>query len=137
MTKVVQKYKVLDSVTGISATETDSTVYDVRGCEDVVFDFLCTLNTGFSTGTVFFKGKILGCDTRDGTFREILTTAELVVDTPQQIPSAANAPGTVLPRFIKVKWEETGSMTSFTATCTMRYNRPKRGKGVSHGYMGG
>lgn len=139
MTAVTLKNKLLDSVASISATETDGTVFDLRGAEDVSFTVLATLNTGFSTGTNYFKCSILGCNTRDGTFVPLngLETAELVVDVAQQIPSASNAPGVVLPRFIKVKWTETGTISAFTATCRMLFNRTKKGPSVAHGYMGG
>jgi hypothetical protein len=138
MTTVAQKSKLLDTVTGISATETDSTVYDLRGMEGVRFQFLSSLNTGFSSGSVFFKGSILGCATKNGTFVPTgIESAELVVDVPQYEPAEADAEGTILPRFVKVKWTETGSMTSFTGTCRVFYSRPRRGKSVDHGAVSG
>ena len=137
--------KVISTVTGISATTTDcdetAGYYEIpRGADNISFRFLATLNTGFSTGSVFFTGTIVGCDTPDGTYTPIpgLTTLELVVDVGQTFPSASDAPGVTLPRFIKVKWTETGSMTSFTATCTIRYNLDGgAGRQYSPDYVGG
>ena len=143
---VQQKSKVISTVTAISATTDDcdeaAGYYEIpRGAENISFTFLATLNTGFSTGSVFMTGQIIGTDDPSGTFGGLpvaFTTAELVVDVAQTVPSAANAPGGVLPRFIKVRWTETGSMSSFTATCTIRYNLPAgAGRQYSADYVGG
>lgn len=132
---VALKSKLLDTVTGISATETDATIYDLRGMIDLAFTFLSTLNTGFMTGSVFFKGSVVGCDTSVGTFVPIngLETAELVVDVAQTVPSTTNAQSVVMPRFAKVKWTETGAMTSFTGTARLWYNRMFLGPNIDHG----
>lgn len=133
--------KLLDTVTTISATETDATAFDLRGMKDILFRVLATLNTGFTSGSVFFKCSIIGCNTETGTFLPIegLATAELVVDVGQTIPSPTNAPNIVLPRWIKVVWTETGAMTSFTATCRMYYEMDETGPGkqYSSGYQSG
>lgn len=143
---VQSRSKVISTVTGISATTDDcdeaAGYYEIpRGAENISFTFLSTLNTGFSTGSVFFTGAIIGTDDPSGTFAALqsaLTTAELVVDVAQTLPTAANAPGVVLPRFIKVRWTETGSMISFTATCTIRYNLPAgAGRQYAPEYVGG
>ena len=103
------------------------------------FQFDVALNTGFSAGSVYFKGYILGCDRPDGTFVRIpgLATGELTV-AGEIIPSASNGPGVRLPRFLKVEFDETGSMTAFTATVTMRYNLPGgAGRQYEADYRGG
>ncbi len=136
---------VISTVTTIAATTIDADAaagyYEIpRGAENISFTFLSTLNTGFSTGSVFFTGQIVGSDDPSGTFTpiEATLTAELVVDVGQTLPTAANAPGLVLPRFIKVKWTETGSMTSFTGTCTIRYNlRTGAGRQYAANNLGG
>lgn len=133
--------KLLDTVTTISASEDDGTAVDLRGMKNVSFHVLATLNTGFVSTTNFFVCTILGSNTETGTYVPIagLTTAELVVDVGQHIPSASNAPGVILPRWIKVRWTETGTMTSFTATCRMYYDMDETGPGkqYSSGYQGG
>lgn len=137
----VLRSRLLDTVTGISATETDSTAVDTRGMRSINFVFLSTLNTGYSAGTVYFKGSIVGSPTQYGTYTPVpgLETAELVVDVGQTVPSAANAPGVILPRWIKVKWTETGSMSSFTGTCRMFYEMDPTGPGKQYSadYLGG
>lgn len=106
-----------------------------RGAENVYFDVLSTLNTGFSTGTNFFVCQILGTDDPTGTFEPIAgcVTAELVVDVGQQIPSAANAPGVRLPRFLKARWDETGTMTSFSGRVKIHFDLPG-GAGIEHDF---
>lgn len=136
-----EKSAAISTVTTISADTTDpSTPYELpRGAQDVSFAFEVSLNTGYSAGSAYFKGYILGCDTPDGTFVRIpgLATGELTV-AGEVIPTAANAQGMTLPRFLKVEWDETGSMTSFTAVCRVRYNLPGgAGRQYDAGYVGG
>lgn len=146
---LVQKSHVISTVSAISATTFDADdngggttgYFEVpRGANRIGFVFLSTLNTGFSTGSVYMTGQIWGCDTPNGTYYPIPSTitAELVVDVPQYLPTAANAVGITLPRFIKVKWVETGSMSSFTASCTMFWeDAGGAGKQASFDNLGG
>lgn len=119
------KSAAVSSVSSISADTTDpSTPYEIpRGAQDVSFAFEVSLNTGYSAGSNYFKGYILGCDTPDGTFVRLpgLATGELTTSG-EVIPTAANAQGMTLPRFIKVEWDETGTISAFTAVCRIRYN---------------
>jgi len=142
MTTFAAKSKLLSSVAAISADTTETTLgdsgfFDMRGMEDAKFDFLCTLNTGFSTGSAYFVGEVWGKDTPGGTARLVAVTAEFVVDVAQQIPSEANAPGAVYPRYCQIRWNETGAISSFTATARVRYNRPKIGPSVNHANVTG
>ena len=122
------KSAVISTVTGITADTTSSPAYELpRGAEDVAFDFTVSLNTGFSAGTNYVKGYILGCD-RPGE----LTVAG------ETIPSASNGPGVRLPRFLKVEWDETGTIDAFTAECRIRYNLPGgAGRQYEADYRGG
>lgn len=129
---VLSKSKVISTVEAITADTIDADdprgYYEIpRGARNIRFTFLATTNAGFSTGTNFFVGRILGADDPSGTFTRVagLETAELVVDVAQQVPSAANAPGVALPRFIKVEWDETGTITDFDATCRIHYELPQ------------
>lgn len=142
--RVVPKSKVISTVTGISAdvTETDEAAgyYEIpRGAENISFQFEVDTNTGFSADTNYFKGYIVGADDPAGTYVRIpgLATGQLTV-AGEIVPTAANAPGITLPRFIKVEWDETGTMTSFTARCRIRYDLPAgAGRDASPGYLGG
>lgn len=135
--------KLLDTVTTISATETDSTIYDTRGWTDVQFDFAVSAVTG-GDGSNYFTGEILGCDTETGTFVPVpgLATGKLNSTTQASdysVPASSVTTPVVLPRFIKVRWTETGTITGFTATCRARYNRSPDGGGRQYqaGYQGG
>jgi len=135
------KSAAISTVTTISADTTDpSTPYEVpRGAQDVSFAFEVSLNTGYVADTNYFKGYILGCDTPDGTFVRIpgLATGQLTT-AGEVIPTAANAQGLTLPRFLKVEWDETGTMTSFTAVCRIRFNLPGgAGRQYAADYVGG
>lgn len=142
---VNQKSKIISTVTTISADTVDcdeaAGYFEIpRGAENVKFTFLATLNTGYSAGSAFFKGYIVGAHSPGDTFTRVAgcVTGELVVDVAQQVPTAADAPGVVLPRFVKVEWDETGTMTSFTATCRIEYDLPAgAGRDGSPGYLGG
>lgn len=142
---VAPRSTVISTVTGISADTDDADAaagyYEVpRGAERISFDVLATLNTGFSSGSAFFKCQILGANDPSETFVPIvgLVTAELVVDVGQRIPAAADAAGVTLPRFLKVRWDETGAMTSFTATCRINYELAVgAGRQYSADYAGG
>lgn len=134
-----EKSAIVSSVSAITADTTGS-VYEVpRGAQDVSFAFEVALNTGFSANTNYFIGYVLGCDTPDGTFVRIpgLATGQLTV-AGEVIPSAANAQGMTLPRFIKIEWDETGTIDAFTAVCRIRYNLPGgAGRQYDADYRGG
>ncbi len=121
----VTKSRLLATATSITATTTDANVYDIRGMSDVRFMWSCTAAAGGSAGTNYFKGKVLGAEKSDGTFVEIsgCTTGEFIAAATEQTPSAANAPGVTLPRFIKIQWVETGTITDFDATVRMSFTR--------------
>lgn len=133
-----RKSKQLDSVSGISATETDGTVWDTRGWRDVSFRVDVTAQTGGTADTNYFTCAILGCDTEGGTFTPIamLSTGQLLAVGGEQMPDAASE-FPILPRFIKVRWTETGTMTGFSATCTADFTQDAPGVEHSPGYQGG
>lgn len=137
--KSALKSKLVSSVEAITADTTETTLgddgfFDTRGMEDMQFSFLATTNANFSTGTNFFVGEVWGKDSKDGTAYLIAQTSELVANVAQVLPSAANSEGQVWPRYIQIRWNETGTITDFDATCRLRYNR-HRGAGpqVDHG----
>lgn len=142
---VTTKNHVISTVTGISATTVDcddtAGYYELpRGATDVTVTYLATLNTGYSAGTVYFKGHLVGADDPSGTFTRIagFSSAELVVDVAQELPAADDAEGVTVPRFLKIEWAETGSMSSFTATARIRYNLPwGAGRQYESGNLGG
>lgn len=137
MAKVAIKSKLLDTADSLTADTTRTTVFDLRGCEDIKFHAYVTTTTGVDANN-YFKCVIQGCETRNGTFRDVLSSDKLAVGN-NIFPTAADDEEgeTVLPRFILVKWDETGTITDFDATVRMIYNRPRRGKQVDHGAISG
>jgi hypothetical protein len=142
MARSALKSVLVSSQASISADTPETTLgidgyFDTRGMEDMQFSFQSTLNTGFSTGVNYFVAEVWGKDSRDGTAYLIETTAELVVDVAQILPAQASAAGAIYPRYVQIRWNETGTISAFTATARLRYNRPQAGKQVSHGAVSG
>jgi hypothetical protein len=123
----VLKSRLLATATNLTADSTDSTVHDTRGMSDMYFAWSVTAAAGGTADTNYFKGKVLGCNTSTGTFVEVpgLTTGQFIAATTETTPTAANAPGVVMPRFIKIQWDETGTITDFDATCRLYYTRER------------
>lgn len=126
------KSRVIESVTGKSASYTGLVIIDTRGMQDVSFLFETPAMTSGDTNN-YMTPTVMGSDQRTGTFAAVpglASTTKFTGSTVTEIlPSAANAPGVVLPRFIRVDWAETGSVTSAALKSWIRYNR-KRGSGA-------
>ena len=138
MATIAGKYKLLSSQAAISADTTETTLgdsgwFDMRGVEDLRVAFQSTLNTGFSTGSAFFTGEIWGKHTDGGTAFLVGTTAELVVNVAQVLGNDSGGGDIVWPRYLQIRWNETGTMTSFTGTAYAYFNRPKLGAQINHG----
>lgn len=128
---VTSKSKVISTVTAISADTVDcdetAGYYEIpRGATNVRLVVLVTAQTGYSAGNNYFKAYLVGANSPSDTFTRVagFATGELVTDVAQEVPTASDRPGTSVPRFVKVEWDETGSITGFTGTARIMYDLP-------------
>lgn len=142
--RVVTKSKVISTVSAISADTTDcdesAGYFEIpRGAENIKVTYLVTAQTGYSAGNNYFKAYLVGAHDPSQTFKRQagFGSGELVTDVAQQLPASSDAQGQVA-RFVKVEWDETGSITGFTATAEISYDLPAgAGRDASPGYLGG
>lgn len=121
------KRKVLLASATKTANENGSAV-DVRGVENAKF------YASFGTVSGTWDLKIQGRHTSSDAWTDIpgLTFTQVTGATTEQLPTAANAPGVVLPRYIRYVLTET-SAGSAVVEIGMFYERPRIGKQVDHG----
>lgn len=138
-----RKSTLISDQTGLSADTAESAlgssgVFDTRGWKRVSFRFNVSAITGGLADTNYFQIKILGSDEEGGTFTELamLATGQLIAAGSGQMPDAA-AEFPVLPRFIKVKHDETGTITGYAAKVWADYDVEAPGKEHSRAYQGG
>lgn len=113
-----------------------------RGAFNFKFSLTGTLFDA-TTGDEDYQFFIQGRDGPNGNWFDIpglaFTLREGVTSGDETVPSAANAPGVVLPRYIRAKLVTVGTTPIATATVTMHYESSGRGGGkdASPGYVGG
>jgi len=140
MARIADKNKLLSSQAAISADTTETTLgnagwFDMRGAEDLRIAFQSTVNTGFVSTTNYFVGEVWGKHTDDGTAFLVAATAELVVNVAQILGDEGDGGDgeVVWPRYLQIRWNETGTISSFTATAYAYFNRKKVGSQVTNG----
>ena len=140
MTVVASKTKLISNQTALAADTSETTLgdagtFDARGWVNPTFSYYCSAITGGVADTNYFQLVILGAGTKTDTKVPIngLSSGQIIAVGGGTIPTAANAPGVVLPRYIQVKWDETGTVTGFAAKAWVHYTRPVIGPGVDHG----
>ena len=134
----VRKTKTLDTYSSLAATQTGSTIIDTRGMKHVAVRLNVTAQTGGTADTNYFTFELLGCDTYDGTYSPIAfyTSGQILAVGGIQLPDGSNE-YPILPRFVKGRLTETGTMTGFSGTAYLDYDLDGPGPEYQAGYRGG
>lgn len=130
---------VMHEMAAITASENGEAI-DARGIENASFALeLTTLDN--TTGNETYDAKIQGRAGPDGTWTDIpgLTFTQVTGATSggSMVPTAANAPGVKLPRFLRVAMTLGGTTPIATGRVVMYADRNIQGKQYEAEYMGG
>lgn len=138
-----RKSKLISDQTALSADTDEATLgqsgcFDTRGMKNIAFRYNCSAITGGVADTNYFQVVILGAESPSGTFTEVayLRSGQIIAVGSGQIPDAA-AEFPVLPRYIKVRHDETGAVTGYACKVWMEYEQDWPGIQHKAGYQGG
>ena len=136
MTSVAQKFKIIDDrrTTAITASTNGSSV-DARGMVDPKFVLVGVTvdQTTDETYDVKIQGRAKSTDEWADIAGLAFTQQDTSTSYSEQLPTAANAPGVVIPRYIRVVHTLAGTTPSFAGYVGVYYSRPKLGAQIDHG----
>lgn len=135
----VQKRLLLDTYTAeaVAAGTFDGSAIQVpRGAQNIRF-YVDGILFDRTTGDETYTFKIQGRQYSDQSWVDVPScgfTAIAATTGSEIVPSAANAPGVIVPRWIRVRLTSAGTTPIATAKIWMLYDLPSgAGKQVSHG----
>jgi hypothetical protein len=141
----VRKSKTIDTYAAeaVAAGTFTGAVHEVpRGAYAIQFRLEGTLFDA-TTGDEDYQFFIQGSDAPDGVFVDLpglaFTLREGLTAGDEIVPTAANAPGVYVPRFVRAKLVTLGTTPIATATVKMTYESSGQGGGTEYqaGYQGG
>lgn len=137
--QVISKSKLLDTYAAeaVAAGTFDGDAIQVpRGAQNIRFHLVGTLfdrTTGDETYTFKIQGRHRSSDSWTDVPSCAFTTISATTGA-EIVPSATNAPGVIVPRWIRVRLTSVGTTPIATAKIYMLYDLPRgAGRQVSHG----
>ena len=124
------KSKTLDTYAAeavAAGTFTGSAIEVPRGAQDISFQLDGTLFDR-GTGNETYTFKVQGRDNSAHGWVDLPGCAFTTIEDTtgqQQLPTAANAPGLTVPKYIRVHLTSVGTTPIATAVIRMRYNLPR------------